>query len=434
MKGLPGLRMVPTKIPGGISDVEIIRPGLSEVLDDIVAALTKPLTAEEKSPKPKVEKPPRIIFKGDWGEVNQFFYKRGWAPGFPIVPPTEEAIAEMLTGTDLPPDHVVAKIPPRFGKATVEKIAINAVMAGCLPIYMPVVIAGVQAMVDPDIALNGYTCSLASWAPFLTVNGPIRNDLNINRKWGLFTPYYKPNTAIGHAIGFITQNIAGVRPGVENMAVFGHEGGYGMCIAENEEESPWEPLHVERGFKKEDSAVTIFYPNGRSWLNSGALYGGSQDAAGILGRMIKHVTTFANDPGNALIMLPGTAKIFAEEGWTKKEIMSYIVEYARWPASDFRTWPPRRGGGARGEHIIGGDRGPKVLPVPQDPTLTRRIFHSSQHMMIIVAGGSLDQEYTLSLGGGGHYGGPVTQKIELPANWDKLVKKYKDLVPTYAPY
>ena len=121
------------------------KPAISGVIDEIVAALTRPLTAEEEvsqSPK-ESEKPARIIFKGNLEEVNRFFYKRGWTDGLPIIPPTEEAVAEMLTGTDLPPDHLVAKLEPRLGKATVEKIAINAVMAGALPTYMPLLIAGV---------------------------------------------------------------------------------------------------------------------------------------------------------------------------------------------------------------------------------------------------------------------------------------------------
>ncbi len=435
VRGVPGLRLVPTSVPTHTDPVRdeegIIREGVKKAIDDIVVALTKPLTEEEKSPKPKVEKPSRIVFKGNLEEVHRFFYKTGLSYGAPIIPPTEEAVAEMLTGTDLPPDHVVAKIPPREGKATVEKIAINAVMAGCLPTYMPVLIAAVQAMVDPELIVVGYSCSVASWAPLLTINGPIRNDLHVNSGMGLFSPYFIPNTAIGHAIGFITQNIGGIRPGIEDVAGYGHEGRYGMCIAENEEDSPWEPLHVEKGLKKGDSAVTIFYPNGRSWLQSAALYGMIPRGVGVdavLRRMLLHLSTFGGNPGNALIMMPGVAKMFADEGWTKKDIISYLVEYARWPAADF-GWPPRER--MRG---IGLDSEIPEVPVARDPTLPRRIFRSSKHMMIVVAGGSIDQVYTLSLGGGGDYGGPATRKIELPRNWNALVKKYKGIVPTYAHY
>ncbi|MFC2021378.1 hypothetical protein ACFLU1_06340, partial [Chloroflexota bacterium] len=130
-KEMPGIRVLGLTVPCDCSIQEQFEAGLGPaVIDDIVAGLTKPLTEEEKSPKWEAPEPSRFVFKGDLEEVNQFFYKRGWTDGLPIVPPTEEAVAEMMTGTDLPADHVVSKIIPRLGKATVEKIAVNAVMAG----------------------------------------------------------------------------------------------------------------------------------------------------------------------------------------------------------------------------------------------------------------------------------------------------------------
>jgi hypothetical protein len=395
----------------------VIKDGISTVLEEIIEGLIKPLTEEEKSPKPKVvEEPTRITFKGNLEEVNQFFYRRGLSFGAPITPPTEEAVAEMLTGTDLPPDHLVAKIPPRYGKATVEKVAINAVMAGCLPTYMPVLIAIVQGMIGPEIRIEGYSCSIASWAPLAIVNGPIRKDIGINSGQSLFSPYYRANTAIGHAIGFITQNIGGVRPGIEDMAVIGHEGKFGMCIGENEEDSPWEPLHVERGLRKEDNAVTLFYPNCRTWLITNVLHGTRGPAARQLPLMCNNMASFGGDPGSAIIMMPGAAKQLADEGWTKKEVIGHLVEYTRRPLSVLPGRPKKK----------------ELMPL--DSNWTRRIFNSADHVLIIVAGGPPDSGYVMALGGGGDYGGPAIRKIELPANWDKLVKKYKDIVPKYSLY
>ena len=155
-KGRPGLRIVSEDVPPECTVMEQIEAGVGAVMDDIIAALTEPLTEEEKSPTPKeVEKPSRIVFKGNLEEVNRFFYRRGWTDGLPIIPPTEEKVAEMLTGTDLPSDHVTAKIIPRLGKATIEKIAINAVMAGALPTYMSLLIAGVQAVTDAGSGFAG---------------------------------------------------------------------------------------------------------------------------------------------------------------------------------------------------------------------------------------------------------------------------------------
>jgi len=418
-KGMATLRILPTPLtqrPEG----EALRAGVSAIINDIVTALTKPLTAEEKSPAKEERKPARIIFKGNLQEVNWFFYKRGWAYGMPIIPPTEEAVAEMLKGTDLPGDHVVAKIPPRFGKATVEKIAVNAVMAGALPTYMPVLIAAVQALVDPGWYADCYTASIASWAPFWIINGPIRHDLHIHSGVSLMTPEWKANAAIAHAMGLIIKNLGGVRPGVEDMGAMGHEGKYNLCIAENEEESPWEPLHVEQGLKKEDSAVTVFFPNARSWL---VHYG--QDADGILRALCRipyqgHLLGFGG-----MIMSPENAKGLANGGWTKKEVISYVRENARAPAHSVGL-PSERQGGSMWT--------PKEL-MPVDPNFavrlitTQKTFESFEPIRIIVAGRILTILYS---GFMPHYGGWITKKIELPANWDQLVKKYKDIVPTYA--
>ncbi|HSW57044.1 MAG TPA: hypothetical protein VLH15_01455, partial [Dehalococcoidales bacterium] len=145
-RGMPEIRVVLELVVSESTDLEEIESGISGVIEDAVRALTAPLTAGEKSPKSgEMEKPARIIFKGDYAEINRFFYKRGWTDGLPVVPPTEEAVKEMLTGTDLPPEHVVATLVPRRGKATVEKIAVNAVMAGALPTALPYLIAGVKA-------------------------------------------------------------------------------------------------------------------------------------------------------------------------------------------------------------------------------------------------------------------------------------------------
>ena len=127
-KNMPTLRVLGESVTCESTVAEDIESGIDEVFDDIVAALTRPLTEQEKSPQMKIEDAPRIAFKGNLTEVNQFFYRKGWGDGLPIIPPSEEAVAEMMEGTDLPADHVVAKIIPRMGKATVEKIAVNAVI------------------------------------------------------------------------------------------------------------------------------------------------------------------------------------------------------------------------------------------------------------------------------------------------------------------
>lgn len=419
LRGVPALRYAEINIPDLSVEPdlsyfikEFIPQQVGAALDDIITALTAPLTTDEKAPKNDVEKLPRIVHTGNLDEINEFFYKRGWAYGMPVMPPTEEAVQKMLKGTDLPPDYVVAKIPPMLGKATVEKIAINAVMAGCLPTYMPVLIAAVEAMVDPRMWLEAYTCSVASWAPLIIINGPIRHDLQVNSGVGVFSPYYKANAAIAHAMGLIIMNIAGIRAGVEDMGIFGHEGRFGICIAENEEASPWEPLHQYYGLNKEDSAVSVFWPNARSF---GAP---SKDVGSILKGICDSINAFGFDPGCAVIICPATARLLFNDGYSRKDVASYIVEYARRPAPEINVrW-------LKGNHHI-----PKDVPLPAEPTRSVRKFFSSMHLPIIVSGLETTGGIALYSGGGDH-GGPITKKIELPKNWDSLVAEYKHIKPS----
>jgi len=416
-KGVPGVRVVPEAVPCECTVLKEIEVGTGAAMDDIVAALTEPLTAEEKSPKPKeVEKLPRTVFKGNLGEINRFFYKRGWADGLPIIPPTEEAVKEMLTGTDLPADHVVTKIVPRLGKATVEKIAINAVMAGALPTYMPLLIAGVQAITDSKSYFGTWEVSTGSWVPFWIVNGPIRKDLNINSGSGALSPGDIANAAIGRAMGLVIKNIGGARKGVEDMGTFGNPGKYAMVIAENEEESPWEPLHVEQGLSKEDSAITVHFPNCFSQIWP---YG--TDDKGIL-----HGVTSNIIPGRkglfCLLLPPVHARTLAGGSWTKKEIAAYISQYARVPAYRHPDYIPGALPGVPPKEV--------VIVNPMD---TMPILRDPDWIRTIVAGGA--GNFMCLFGGDWQLGGDwITKKVELPANWDKLVEKYKNIVPTYVHY
>ena len=262
VKGMPNLRIVSQSAPCQSTVRELIEPHIRAVMGDIIAALTSPLTEEETTPKPpkNAGDQRQIVFKGSLEEVNRFFYRRGWTDGLPIIPPTPKAVDEMLEGTDLPRDYVVGKLVSRFGKATVEKIAINAVMAGALPTYMPLLIAGVEAAADKTADMRWAAVGTGAHTPFWIINGPARNDLDVNNSSGYLSPGRIANAAIGRAMSFMMKNIGGNRPSIEDMGVHGNAGKYTMVVAENEEESPWEPLHVEHGFQREDSTVTLFNP------------------------------------------------------------------------------------------------------------------------------------------------------------------------------
>lgn len=396
-RGVPGIRILGTPIPCETNEKTEIEKGVADAMESMVSALTRPLSADEKSPQPRVEKAPRIAFAGGYEAVNRYFYRNGWTDGLAIAPPTEKAVAEMMTGTDLPPDHIVARLIPRLGKATVEKIAVNAVMAGALPTHMPVLIAAVQSLMDQRARFDTFGVSTGSWAPFFIINGPIRKDIHINCSSGALSPGDIANAAIGRAMGLIIKNIGGARKGIEDMGVLGNPGKYTLVLGEYEEESPWEPLHVERGFNREDSTVTLFLPN--TYIQT---IPRDTNAKGYL-------ETYASlNPGSmsCILIVPPHAGALADAGWTKKGIKEYILENSASP------FPSSREG-----------RGTPILPV------TSRI----EDIMILVAGGP-GAWIGLMRSAGGWENGFVTIKIDLPRNWDELVAKYKTMVPVYAGY
>jgi hypothetical protein len=396
-RGMPEIRILGTSIPCETNEKSEIETGVAAAMDNIIAALTGPLTADEKSPQQRFEKSPRIAFTGSYDEVNRYFYRKGWTDGLAIAPPTEKAVAEMMTGTDLPPDHIVARLIPRLGHATVEKIAVNAVMAGALPTHMPVLIAAIEALMDPRSRFDTFGVSTGSWAPFFVVNGPIRSDIHINCSSGALSPGDIANAAIRRVMGFIIKNIGGARKGVEDMGVFGNPGKYTLVLGEYEEESPWEPLHVERGFKKDDSTLTLFLPN--TYIQT---IPRDTNAQG-------YVETYASlNPGSmsCLLVVPPHAKVLANEGWTKRKIKEYILENSAPP------FPPAQGG--RGTPILQTETG-------------------IDDLMIVVAGGP-GAWIGILRSAGGWENSFVTMKINFPKNWDELVAKYKNVVPTYVGY
>ncbi len=404
-KGMPVLRILSLNVACESTVEADIEAGTAQALPEIVRALTGPLTARERSPQWSAEKPSRIAFRGNYRDVNLFFYRSGWTDGLPVVPPTEEAVAEMMTGTDLPADHVVAKVIPRQGKATIEKIAVNAVMAGALPTHMPVLVAALEAFADPKTRFDTFEVSTGSWAPFLAVNGPIRDQIHINYGPGALSPGDIANAAIGRAVGLMVRNIGGARKGIEDMGVIGNPAKYALVIGENEEESPWEPLQVERGFAKEDNTLTVFFPN--SFMQA---VPERTDAQGIAEAMQNM------DPWSmsCFVVIPSHARILADAGWTKEKLKEFLLRKTQSPIGAFL----RRGdsGAAAGD----------VLSQPPPAVDTGSL-------LVLVAGGP--GAWTAILRSvGGIENEFVTVPVKLPRNWDALVKKYGNVVPVYVNY
>ena len=269
--------------------------------------------------------------------VTSLFIEKGWSDGLPVIPPTEQAVAKMLTGTKRDPADLVATIPPSWGEATVEKIAINAVMAGCLPEYMPVIITAVEAMSEEKFRLAEIQPTTHPVAPLIIVNGPIAKKLNINSKSGAFGPCWRANATIGRTIRLILLNLGGAFPGKLDMSTQGQPSKFTYCVAENEEGSPWEPLHVEKGFDASTSTVTVVAAENPHNINEHVALTGEEMLTSICNAVM---TTGSNNVlfqvGSPVIALsPEHAATIAADGFSKKDVRSYIYQKGRIPLNRF---------------------------------------------------------------------------------------------------
>ena len=419
---VPGLRVVPFQPEVldifGRSDLaqteKNMGAGTADFVKELIGGLTTPLTGEEIHPTSASQHYATDTYTGTPEELNDLFYENGWTNGTPIRLPTREAVDEMLRGTDLPPDHVVAKIPPMMGLATVEKIAVNAVMAGCLPTYLPVLIAAVKGAMDPKIYLEGWCCSQSTWGPVLTLSGKVAEDIGFNTADHALTPAFRANSTIARAFGYIMMNIGGVRPGIEDLSEMGHEFRQGFAMGDSLQNNPWQPLHMDFGFDRDDSCVTMFWPQEHRVSTCTTV-------EAVLKALCK-MDPYGWDPGLAVILTPKCARMMADAGWTKQRILDYIVEYARKPAREVDL-----------QWLIQNNHPPKTVDLPLDMEASTRTFWSSEHMFLTVAGGQAGCMVTV-LGGGGDHGGPSCAKIELPKDWDALVAQYHQHRPDYIAY
>ena len=250
-------------------------------------------------------------------------YENGWTDGLPVVPPTPERVEHMLSGTDRNPDELIAAVPPKWGRATVEKVAINAVMAGCKPTYLSLILTAVEAMTNEQFNLHGVQVTTSHVGPMLIVNGPIRKQLEINDGFNLFGQGWRANATIGRALRLICTNIGGALPGELDRAAFGHAGKYTCCIAEKEEVSPWDAMHVDRGFQADDSTVTVFAAAGPQTVNDH----GSNTAEGILNTIAQNITAPGNSSGETLLVIGVEhAKTISEDGFSKADVRRYIAD------------------------------------------------------------------------------------------------------------
>jgi hypothetical protein len=350
-----GLTTIPIAIipvPCTNEPADRIRQMAADSIDQVIDGLTKPVS-------PKVTKvaarPSKVLkFQAEdlleaFEKMNKSFLDEGWSDGFPLVPPTSQAVEHMLSGTSFSREKVICLLEPGNGIATVEKIAINAVMAGCRPEHLPVVITAVQCLSDPKTMLRNMAVSTGPHAPLIIVNGPIAKEININAKACALGPgsISYANTVIGRSLRLIMMNVGHCYPGILDMDTIGSPTKYSMCVAENEDDNPWEPFHVERGYDKDTSTVTVHFnygvcdlldiwsttPEGLMERYSSSPINIGHVGAGLwlIGRRSDpryHVQAKDHD---FILMCPDHARIFANHNWDKDKIRQTLYEQALAP-------------------------------------------------------------------------------------------------------
>jgi hypothetical protein len=286
-------------------------------------------------------------------------YKRGWTDGLPVVPPTAEAIRAMLRGAKAAPDRVVGEF--RSQPITAEKVAINAVMAGCLPAHFPIVVAAVRGVLDERFGLHGAAASTQSACTMVIVNGPAAQAAGMNGRDNALGPGNRANATIGRAVRLVIQNACGMRPGLLDRGAIGTPGRYTCCLAEDEANSPWRPLHEERGLPQASSAVTVFAGWGVHQFSDHL----SRTAEGILNVAADSMRAFGTGncvgQGECVVLLcPEHRETIAKDGWDKKAIREHLFQHARRSLADLKRGSQRAGQAEPGDEE-------KLVPFARTP-------------------------------------------------------------------
>jgi len=269
-------------------------------------------------------------------DVFEFMFERGLTDGLPVVPPTPERVRWMLTGTHRDPREVIAALPPNMGPATIEKIAVNAVMAGCKPEYLPVVIAAMEAVAMPEFNAHGIMSTTWGATPVIVVNGPIRERIGLNMGMMALGYGHRANATIGRAVKLTLRNVGGAKPGDIERSTLGSIGKFTTCFAEFEERSPWEPLHVERGFKKEESVVTVFGLESGSRQIADQTSRSARALCGSLGLGLEGCWHPKQHGAGEILLIvcPEHADTIARDKWSKTQVRARIQEITSRPVRE----------------------------------------------------------------------------------------------------
>jgi hypothetical protein len=375
-RGMDDLPVVEIPHPMHSASQQTVTARAEAVINNLAAALTARATSVPSAAV--VRLPDVMALDADPVAIEEFFFEQGWTDGLPITPPTRTAVDAMLAQTARDRNETIGPIPPRMRVVTLEKIAINAVTAGCKPEYFPVVLAAVEAVLDENCRLYGIQTATNNTTPLIIINGPAIQRLGFNAAGNVFGAGNRANASVGRALQLVLRNLGGDLPGETDMATHGQSGKYTFCIAENEADSPWPPFHVERGFAATDSTVTVI---GASPAHNLFTYG-CETGAEILDHFIGGLTAMGHNnvifpTGPLLVIGPEHAGVLARDGFDKAAIREAIFERARIPLSRF---VPRT---VRGLHHR---RSRWFEQFPQADHIG--VADDASHVSIVVAGGA----------------------------------------------
>jgi hypothetical protein len=425
-QGVPDVPVV--EYPGavGVDSTDLIREKITNVLfDRLCAGLTKPIRPSADASVDAFNAK-EIVFKGSLEEINDHFHELEWSDGHPIIPPTLERVEQFLRYTDRSPEEVIAVLPQQHLQATVYNLAANGVMAGLKPQFMPLLIAMAEALQEDQYNLDNIG---TTWGimPYVIVNGPLVKQLGFNSKAGLISRGVNP--AFGRALGLIIRNIGGFRPAKNQMGTFGYP--VNFCVAENEDQTPWQPLHVERGFDPQASTVSI--NTTMNWGFQPSPYAREDKTAAqcALDQMCRDAArkpalalfsergpdSFVNDM--VFLLPPPVAQVLADAGYSKDDIRQYVYENAKVPLSYMKFELAYTMAEVHTvEEKIALGTFPKEYDVADDELI--RFMPGPEFIEIVVAGDpgrnrikTLDSGYTRL----------TTREVQLPKNWDSLTGK-----------
>ena len=436
--GMPNLPLA--MIPGhpDLHTAEELEKAIKTVtLDQVITALTVQPEGAKQVPEPR---PKDVVFEGTFEEVNKFFYENKWQEGIPIVPPTAKKVEEFLRFTDRSPLDVLGVLLSDSREATVWNVAVNGVMAGCRPEYMPVLVALVEVMADPRYGVE-HSSNTPGAEELITINGPIIKELDFNYEQGALRVGYQANTSIGRFWRLYLRNVAGFLPHETDKATYGNT--WRVVLAENEEvlaRIGWKPTSVDQGFNEGDNVVTVARHTSGGVIVS--VFGSTADEVlpYLEDGLVRHIgwelalftTGSLGNPGWActerphLILSPCIAEVLAKSGYSKQDLKQHLYDHVRVPA-----WKVEQLGKWGNFHtcslceLVEAGVTPRQFCESEDPNRMVPIVCSPADFLISVSGDTLrNNAYVFAHNG--KLGYTTSKKIELPSNWEELLKEAQE--------